>query len=40
MEKKIAIQITRIEYYNKEGELAVYSDEQLPMYYLNKRVLY
>ena len=32
MEKKIAIQITRIEYYNEEGELVAYSDEPLPMY--------
>ena len=31
-EKKIAIPITRIEYYNEEGELVAYSDEQLPMY--------
>ena len=31
-EKKIAIPIARIEYYNEEGELVVYSDEQLPMY--------
>jgi len=38
--KKIAIQITRIEYYNKEGELAVYSDKPFSMYYLNKRFLY
>ena len=38
--KKIAIPIARIEYYNEEGELVAYSDEQLPMYYLNKRVLY
>ena len=32
MEKKIAIQIARIEYYNKEGELAVYSDKPFSMY--------
>jgi len=32
MEKKIAIQITRIEYYNEEGELAVYSDKPFSMY--------
>ena len=30
--KKIAIQIARIEYYNKEGELAVYSDKPFSMY--------
>ena len=30
--KKIAIPIARIEYYNKEGELAVYSDKPFSMY--------
>ena len=30
--EKIAIPICRIEYYNEEGELVVYSDEPLPMY--------
>ena len=30
--EKIAIPICRIEYYDEEGELVVYSDEPLPMY--------
>ena len=30
--EKIAIPISRIEYYNEEGELVVYSDKPLPMY--------
>ena len=29
---KIAIPICRIEYYNEEGKIVVYSDEPLPMY--------